>query len=286
MTSHKLLVFTDMDGSLLDHYSYSHAAADDLLATLNALGIPVIPNTSKTRAEIEHIRLELKNHHPFIAENGAAVFLPKNIFEQPPVDTTSQGDYWVKTFSKSRAHWQKLIADIGSAFPNSFLTFEQAGIAGIIEMTGLDHSTALLAANREYGEPLKWLSSEEQGEKFFDLLQQRGAQILRGGRFTHISDICDKGTALKWLVKQYASLNEGATAYQILAVGDSQNDVAMLDEASYAVIVKSPTHTAPKLHTEKDKAANARLYHTRACGPEGWVEGVSKLLYQLDINHN
>lgn len=272
-----------MDGSLLDHYSYSHAAADDLLTTLNALGIPVIANTSKTRAEIEQLRLELKNHHPFIAENGAAVFLPKDVFERQPVDTTSQGDYWVKAFSKPRAHWQKLIADIESAFPNSFRTFEHAGIDGIIEMTGLDHSKALLAANREYGEPLKWLGSEEQSEQFFDLLRQRGAQILRGGRFIHVSDICDKGTALKWLAEQYASLNRNATAYQILAVGDSQNDVAMLDEAKYAVIVKSPTHTAPKLHTEEDKTAHGRLYHTRACGPQGWVEGVSKLMYQLDI---
>ena len=42
------LIFTDLDGSLLDHHSYSFAPAVPLLAELDALGIPVIPITGKT----------------------------------------------------------------------------------------------------------------------------------------------------------------------------------------------------------------------------------------------
>ena len=46
---HPLLVFTDLDGTLLDHHSYSHAAALPGLERLRGLEVPVIPVTSKTR---------------------------------------------------------------------------------------------------------------------------------------------------------------------------------------------------------------------------------------------
>ena len=38
----KLVIYTDLDGSLLDHDSYSHVAADALLVELEAHGIPTI----------------------------------------------------------------------------------------------------------------------------------------------------------------------------------------------------------------------------------------------------
>ena len=52
----KLVIYTDLDGSLLDHDSYSHAAADALLVELEAHGIPVIIASSKTRYEQTSLR--------------------------------------------------------------------------------------------------------------------------------------------------------------------------------------------------------------------------------------
>lgn len=78
------LIFSDLDGSLLDNDSYSHAAADALLAKLDQDEIPVILTTSKTRAEVEALRVELNNRHPFITENGAAVYIPQGYFSTKP----------------------------------------------------------------------------------------------------------------------------------------------------------------------------------------------------------
>lgn len=50
----QFLVFTDLDGSLLDHHNYSYVNALPQLASLEQLGIPVIPATSKTRLGREH----------------------------------------------------------------------------------------------------------------------------------------------------------------------------------------------------------------------------------------
>ncbi|MFQ5696467.1 MAG: mannosyl-3-phosphoglycerate phosphatase, partial [Terriglobia bacterium] len=48
----RLIVFTDLDATLLDHQTYSWAAAEPALRRLRLLGIPLVFCTSKTRAEV------------------------------------------------------------------------------------------------------------------------------------------------------------------------------------------------------------------------------------------
>ena len=79
----ELIVLTDLDGTLLDPASYSFQAAEDALKTLDAREIPVVLVSSKTRAEVEPIRFALNNNHPFIVENGGALFVPKGLFAFP-----------------------------------------------------------------------------------------------------------------------------------------------------------------------------------------------------------
>jgi len=55
------VIFTDLDGSLLDHYSYSFAPAANYLERLESQQTPVIAITSKTRAEVLAIREQMAN---------------------------------------------------------------------------------------------------------------------------------------------------------------------------------------------------------------------------------
>src|SRR4030042_1090542 len=73
----RILVFTDLDGTLLDHRNYSFEPARPALRLLRESGIPLIICTSKTRAEVEEIRAALGNTDPFVVENGGAVFVPE-----------------------------------------------------------------------------------------------------------------------------------------------------------------------------------------------------------------
>ena len=75
-----LVVFSDLDGTLLDHDTYSFDAARPALERLRVDGVPLILCTSKTRAEIAPLRRALGNTHPFISENGGAVFIPAGYF--------------------------------------------------------------------------------------------------------------------------------------------------------------------------------------------------------------
>ena len=53
------IVFTDMDGTLLDHDTYSYEQAKDALLMLKEKNIPLIVCTSKTRAEIVDFRKKI-----------------------------------------------------------------------------------------------------------------------------------------------------------------------------------------------------------------------------------
>ena len=72
------VIYTDLDGSLLDHYTYEATAALPLLRQLEQLGTPVIPCTSKTAAELVPLCKTLQLSGPFIAENGALICVPTN----------------------------------------------------------------------------------------------------------------------------------------------------------------------------------------------------------------
>jgi mannosyl-3-phosphoglycerate phosphatase len=74
----RVLIFTDLDGTLLDS-SYSFNDALPALDLIRERAIPLIICSSKTRAEIEHYRKRLDNRHPFISENGGGFLSRRDI---------------------------------------------------------------------------------------------------------------------------------------------------------------------------------------------------------------
>ena len=64
-----LIVFSDLDGSLLDHDTYDWAPARPALEALRESGIPLVLVSSKTLAELDDYRRQLDLRHPVVAEN-------------------------------------------------------------------------------------------------------------------------------------------------------------------------------------------------------------------------
>ncbi len=267
----RYVIYTDLDGSLLDHDNYSYDPATELLSELEAMGTPVIFATSKTAPEIVSFQKDIENRHPFIAENGAVVYIPAAYFTRQPKNTQSKDSYWVKTFSRSKQHWVSRIKAVSSTYSGMFRGFSDMQIDEIAELTGLDRKSAEQAADRSQSEPVYWYGDDKNKQEFVRDLQALGCHLLQGGRFLHVSDNCDKGGALRWLQELYAE-NQPGYRIESLAIGDSQNDVAMLDAATHALIIRSPAHSPPKL-SRTDNTLISEAY-----GPKGWVEGVTKLI--------
>ena len=69
----KVLIFTDLDGSLLHRDTFEFGEIKDYLRQIISKGIFVIPNSSKTDKEILDFGYDLGLSLPYICENGAAI---------------------------------------------------------------------------------------------------------------------------------------------------------------------------------------------------------------------
>ena len=275
---HKTMVFTDLDGSLLDHHSYAFDAALPAISELARQSIPLVLCSSKTRAEMEPIRARLGNSDPFIAENGAAIFVPQawldgafsdfvSVIEQANIEY--KDGYLVHATSDTRARWLAVLNVLQAEYGGEFDCFNHMGVEGIAALTGLSDEEAALANQREFSEPVHWHGSDQRRDAFIAELESHGATVAQGGRFLGVTGPCDKGKALQWLADATASCL-GCEHLDTLAIGDSGNDVPMLEVADTALVIRSPVHEFPSLA----RGLGVGVMHSDKPGPDGWNEGV------------
>jgi mannosyl-3-phosphoglycerate phosphatase family protein len=264
------VVYTDLDGSLLDHHSYSFEPARTMLTHLAVRGIPLIPCTSKTRSELMALRTSLANTHPFIVENGAAVFLPAERFARAPETCVYRDGFWVYEAVPRRAQWQPMLAHLRNVLGNCFTPFSAMTTAEIAACTGLNETQAFAAGQRDYGEAILWRGNDEQRSLFEAAVRAEGGVVHEGGRFLHVMGPADKGAALRWLHQLYADC--AGTVGPSIALGDGRNDVPMLEAADYAVLIRSPVHAPPELMRP------GGVVISDLEGPAGWAQGLALIL--------
>lgn len=256
----ELMIVTDLDGTLLDHNSYSFDAAQAALDALRARGIPLVTATSKTRLETLDIQQALGIRQPMICENGAVLCLP----------VPTGGDWEIDPLAMGREQVLSVMNELREAGAYRFLGFADCQVEQIAAMTGLNIAQAALAAAREYSEPLQWQDSQARLQAFTAALAERGLQVLQGGRFLSVSGPCDKAEALAMLRRRYPSRET------VVALGDSPNDASMLAAADIAVIVKSDRAG------ELNPVGPRRVIRTEQRGPAGWQEAILAILAETD----
>ena len=113
------MVFTDLDGTLLDHDTYGWEAAAPALEQLKAKRVPVVLISSKTRAEMAPLREALRLEDPFVSENGGGIFLPRAIFPEKPEGAAPEmgeaEDFWEIPLGVPYKQLVSALRDIGDA---------------------------------------------------------------------------------------------------------------------------------------------------------------------------
>ena len=268
-----LLVFTDLDGTLLDHDSYSHAPAQPALARLRHYRVPVIPTTSKTLAEVaDLVGGQLALPYPCIVENGGALCLPPDYFAAAPAGSRQLG-YQVIPLAPDYDRLRKTLDRLRERHGFRFRGFHDMSVAEVAGDTGLPESAAAQARQRMCSEPLQWLDSEPRLAEFGRAIEQAGLRLTRGGRYWHVMGPTDKGVALRRLCDLYRQA--GFTDFTTVALGDSPNDAEMLGAADIAVAIRRPDGAW------LDCAGARQTLRSAAPGPQGWNDTMLALLDQF-----
>lgn len=264
------IVVTDLDGTLLDHRSYQWAPAEPALLALKRAGVPLILNPSKTRSEMLALRAELGNKHPFIIENGAAVIIPAGYFEPGPEQTRLLG--------KSRESILEVLGQLRQQ-GFDFRNFDVMSPTELARLTGLSAADAANAKQRVATEPLLWQGSDGGLEAFRSALARHRLQLVKGGRFYHAMGFFDKADAMQHLLDRYREHYRGDSILSI-ALGDSPNDLQMLQMADIAVVIKGVNSGELML-----PPSNQQVIYSSQEGSAGWNACVLEILAQLGSPH-
>ncbi len=266
----KWIVFSDLDGTLLDARNYSFAGAEPGLELLRRRKIPLVLCTSKTFKEVLAIQQRLAVVAPFITENGSAVYLPKESFAQPLPKSESYEAFHVLVLGKTYPEILAFFAELKTRFHLKVKGFSEMALPEISRVTGLPVSRAALAKERLFSEPFIALEPISDFSSLENFARQQGFRLLRGNRFYHLLGDTDKGRALKETVAAYR--RGGLSKIKCLGLGDSPNDIELFLQADQPVLIKKPGGGYADVGNIKN------LFYTAEAGPRGWSEALLHFL--------
>lgn len=271
----RVVVATDLDGTLLESGSYSFEAAREALEALRARGIPLLLVSSKTRAELETLRQELRVEHPFVVENGGAAYLPPGYFSPPAGKPERSGRYEVVAWGRPYRELVEALRRVREATGAPLEGFSDLDPQRVAALTGLPVAEAALALQREFDEPFRVLGEEdERARRAMELFSSEGLSVTRGGRFYHLMSGCDKGRAVREILRLY---RRSGGEWVAAGMGDALNDLPFLEAVDRAYIVAGPDGGHDRNLVEALPAA-VRVQP----GPQGWSEAVYNFLSWLE----
>lgn len=273
ITEEVLIIITDLDGTLLDS-SYSYEKAMPALRRIKEQNIPLIFCSSKTRPEIEQYRAELENVHPYISENGGGIFIPKNNCELriANYEVEETDDCFLIKLGADYAVLRNALCGLRDR-GFDLKGFGDMTAQEVALLTGLDIQSAELAKMREFDETFVFKGDVSAEKRLKESIKAMGFNYTQGEYF-HIMGDSDKGRAVEILKSLYSADGRKVT---VIALGDSPNDIEMLQKADYPVVVK-----------KKDGSYHPQIIdNVKGCikadgiGPEGWNRAVIELINNL-----
>lgn len=276
-TSPALLIFTDLDGTLLNADDYRYDAALPVLQALQRQQIPVIPVTSKTRREVAALRQQIAPQDPFIVENGSAIFLTKgdrrfdsSVVNQFPTDVTET--FQICRLGCTYDEARRALVELSRLLNSPLQGFGDLSAAALQEMTGLALEAIPLAQARDFTEPFV-MPKTIHPDLLDAAVRQVGMGVVVGDRFSHlIGPHAGKGMAVRLLIAAYQSVIPEQSIYTI-GLGNSPNDLEMLETVDLPIVIPGSAGAHPALIDRGWQIAPES-------GSRGWAIAVQQALQE------
>ncbi len=264
----EVIVFTDLDGTLLDHESYSVRAALPAIDLLMRRGFPIIPVSSKTAAETRRWTRLLTLEGPFICENGCGIVIPAGCLANRPDGSVEHAGEWRISLGAGIGQVRLGLEQLSEAAGFNYRSLGQMSAEELSSLTGLEGKELDECLAREYDEPFVIDGSHD-----VDLIERKAAEkgfhFTKGGRFYHLTGGCHKGKAVQLLVNLYRKERHDPL---FVGIGDSLNDLPMFRVVDAAFLVQKPDGTYDP-HIPEDSARRVN-----GAGPTGWRAAVEEVM--------
>lgn len=266
------IIFTDLDGTLLDYDTYSFDKAGEVLSHIREQKIPLVAVTSKTAEEVKQIIKAINASHPFVVENGGGVFFPESYPGEFPRIHSDNG-YYVVHLASPDMQAPDVLNELSSHLGIRLRGFSNLSVEEIISYTGLSAEEAGKAKQRQFSEPFILPSGEPILQKIIKLTQSYNYKIVIGGRFAHLIPIeSGKGNAVKYLLAFYKKLFPDDPVISV-GLGDSYNDFDFLSITDISIIIRNKGRIL--------RSVNKDWIVSQKPGVEGWAEEVKKIIQHL-----
>jgi len=256
----RLVVLTDLDGTLLDHDTYSFRRALPALDLLARRNVPVVPVSSKTAPEMMQWMNHLCLKGPFIYENGCGIVIPGGYFSTEVKGAREEGEFLKLSLGTGIEKIRQELAEISLEIGVDLKGYGSMSSEEISGLTGLKGEELASSIQREYDEPFL-VDGDCDIEKLKSCAGRRGLTVLSGGRFYHLINRCDKGRASSILLDLF---RQEYGQIRVIGLGDSLNDLDLLKVVDVPFIVQRSDGTYdPRIPEDAARRISG-------IGPNGW----------------
>jgi mannosyl-3-phosphoglycerate phosphatase family protein len=262
----QIIVFTDPDGTLLEHRTHPCVPHCEALRLVSDREVPIVLCSSRTRAELELVQQEFHFRHPFISENGGAVYVPRGYFSSS--DPAEVSGYHVLAFGGPHQHVVDALRRTAAALGIDVRGFNGMSVEEVANECGLSLADARLAQLREYDEPFRIVASDAAVQsRLLNGLRRVGLRCVDRGAFHHVAFGADVGRALRAVASLYRQ--QRGDIFTVGVASGLTNDSSLLREVDLPIIVRNPQVDVSRVLR---KVSMARV--TTKPGALGWDEAI------------
>ena len=262
----KVVIFTDLDGSLLHRDTFKFDTIKNYISSLVDEGIIIIPNSSKTEKEIENFNEELGVDLPYISENGSSIHGLNLINHNFPNKII---------LSREKEELQKIFNEkIPEQLKDKCIQISKMNKKEQEKIFGQKDSKLKDALNRKYTLPFLFRGDKNEKNKLLKILNSNSLTLQEGGR---VLNLCDNINKVKSMNRVIKILKKTEDKIKTIAVGDNYNDLDMLKNCDIPCLVFND-----KFKLDQIKIDN--LIFSNEASPEGWADVIKKALVKLRFN--
>ena len=263
-SNQKVLIFSDLDGTLLNRDTFSFDEIKNYILYLISNDISLIPNSSKTKEEINEFNKKLGEDLPYVVENGAAIFDLHLINSNFPEEIVLSREI------------EEILTIFNEKIPKNLVSklkfLHNLDLSDQMKILGLSKEKIRNALKRKYSIPLLFNGNISEKREIKNLVKSAGLTLQEGGRVINLCDNVSKSMAMKKVVKLFNKIsNDKLTT---IAVGDNFNDLEMLKNSDIPCLVFNDKFTLETININN-------CLVSKKSAPEGWEEIVKLALDKI-----